>query len=338
MHLETGNGRSTVQGQPAHPRLVDALLAVEPAVYSPLATHVCAQAAGWVYADRPGAVTAATMNRLGLEGVRCKEIALHNDVMFIASTAVLLQSACGRVAILCYRGTEPRNLTSWMADFDVNPKFVGMRASPGGQKALIHLGFYRNLEATWDEVSRALDHALAGRPVDEAHDDSLRPLEALFVTGHSLGAAMAALAGVRLAIGDGERERFRSKLRGVYTFGQPFVGNPTFAAICSEDPLLCRGVFRHVYRNDVVPHLPGRPYGRFAHFGREFRASGQPPWRERTRDSAQAPDIVMSMFVVPTLAYWAKQLASTRRLERLAYSWYDHLPHFYIEASTLPGH
>jgi hypothetical protein len=334
MHVETGNGKTAVQGRPAHPRLVDALLAVEPAVYSPLATRVCAEAAGWVYADQPGAVTAATMERLGLEGVRCKEIVLHNDVMLVASTAVLLQSACGRVAILCYRGTEPRNLMSWMTDFDVNPKLVRMRASPGGREALVHQGFHRNLQATWDDVSRALERALAGRPVDERGDDSLHPLEALFITGHSLGAAMAALAGVRLATGDAESESFRSRLRGIYTFGQPCVGNPAFAAICSEDPLLRQGVFRHVYRNDVVPHLPGRPYGRFAHFGREFRVTGEPPWQERTKYSAQAPDIVMSMLVLPTLAYWATQLASTRRLGRLAYSWYDHLPHFYIEAST----
>jgi hypothetical protein len=328
--------RGPTDCSPVYPRLVDALLAVEPAVYSPLATHVCAVAAGWVYADNPGRVTSTLMGRLGLENVWCHEITMHNDVMLVASTAVLLQSACGRVGILCYRGTEPRNLMSWMTDFDVNPTWVRMGGGTGGRGALVHQGFYRNIQATWSEVALGLERALAGRPADGRHDASLRPLEALYVTGHSLGAAMAALVGAYLVTDAAPRQRLRDRLRGVYTFGQPMVGNPEFAALCSDEPLLCKGVFRHVYRNDVVPHLPGAPFGKFAHFGREFRATPHQGWQERARHAAQAPDIVLSMFVVPTLAYWATQLASTRKLGRLGYSWYDHLPQFYIDASTPP--
>jgi hypothetical protein len=335
-----GKAAGVSDGAPVYPHLVDALLAIEPCAYSPLATHVCATAAGWVYADRPGEVTSTMMGRLGLENVWCREIAMHNDVMLVASTAVLLQSACGRVGILCYRGTEPRNLMNWMTDFDVNPRWVRMGGSARGNGACVHLGFYRNLEATWNEVAAGLERALAGKPADGRRDVSLRPLEALYVTGHSLGAAMAALVGVYLATDPVLRQRFRERLRGVYTFGQPMVGNPELAALCQDDPLLRDGVFRHVYRNDVVPHLPAAPYGKFAHFGREFRVASRratgAAWRPRSQYAAQAPDIVLSMVVVPTLAYWATQLASTRKLGQLGYSWYDHLPHFYIDASAPP--
>jgi hypothetical protein len=336
VHPEVSNdGQARLLGPlPRYPRLVDDLLAVQPGVYSPVAAYVCAVAAGWVYAEQPRDVITTWMDRLGLVGARCRVFAVHNDVMLVAATAVLVQSACGRVVILCYRGTEPRNLASWMADLDVNPTLAPMRASTRGDEALVHLGFSRNLQVTWDDVAGALGRAAAGQAVDERADGSLRPLQALFVTGHSLGAAMAALAGVRLATGHTESPRFRSKLRGIYTFGQPFVGNPAFAAVCSDDPLLRRGLFRHVYRNDVVPHLPGRSFGKFAHFGREFRLAPGLRWEEHTKNATQAPDTVLSMFVVPTLTYWASQLASTRRLGRLGYSWYDHLPQFYIEATT----
>ena len=319
---------------PGYPRLVDALLAVRATEYSPIAAHVCATAAGWVYAEHPGAVATEMVRRLGLEGVRCEEIVLHNDVMLVASTAILLQSACGRLGILCYRGTEPRNLMNWKVDFNVQPMFVPMRAGDAGEEAMVHLGFHRNLHATWHEVRRALGRALEGQSVDGRADGRLRPMEALYVTGHSLGAAMAALAGVYLATDAVESKHFRRKLRGIYTFGQPMVGNPEFAAVCDDDPLLRDGVFRHVYRHDVVPHLPGLPYGRFAHFGRELRVRSGPGWHEHPRNAAQAPDIILSMFVVPVLGYWATQLGTMRKLARLGYSWYDHLPHFYIEASA----
>jgi len=42
----------------------------------------------------------------------------------------------------------------------------------------------------------------------------------------------------------------------------------------------------------------------------------------------------MSTFVLPTIAFWSKQLASTRSLTPFGYSWYDHLPPFYVQAST----
>jgi hypothetical protein len=339
MHVEGENAQGALRA-PVYPGLVDALLAVEPGEYSPLATHVCASVAGWVYAVHPGAVTSRMMGRLGLENVRCREIALHNDVMLVASTVVFLQSACGRVGILCYRGTEPRNLASWMADFDINPTFVRLRTGSEHDEALVHLGFHRNFQATWREVAAVLDRALAGRPADGGSDKVLHPLEALYITGHSLGAAMAALAAVTLTAEGAQRSRLRDRLRGVYTFGQPMVGNRAFVAACEADPLLRWGVFRHVYCCDVVPHLPPVQYGEFAHFGREFHATtwdGEQGWSESARRAAQAPDIVFSMFVVPTLTYWARQLASTRKLARVGYSWYDHLPQFYIEAST-PQH
>ena len=41
------------------------------------------------------------------------------EMPFIFSTAYLVQSHCGRVAILCYRGTEPATLGNWLGDAEI---------------------------------------------------------------------------------------------------------------------------------------------------------------------------------------------------------------------------
>jgi hypothetical protein len=299
-------------------------------------------ACAWVYtADAPppsiGAapMIATMLGRLGMEGVHCREISVHNAGMIVASTSVFVQSACGRVGILCYRGTEPQNAMNWMTDLDINPTGMSPVISKGDRQALVHNGFQRNLDATWLLVNQVIDRALAGKPVDSKSHGDLQPLEALFVTGHSLGAAMAALAGVQFALDPSHRKVVRPKIRGIYTYGQPMVGNPDYAAVCSKDPLLREGLFRHVYANDVVPHCPPIESGLFVHFGREFRASDGTGWREHEEYSLQAPDFLMSTVVIPQLMYWGKQLAATRGLAQHGYSWYEHMPPSYLRACEI---
>jgi hypothetical protein len=98
-------------------------------------------------------------------------------------------------------------------------------------------------------------------------------LEALYVTGHSLGGAMAAMMAVMLRH---ERKFSRDgdltdRLRAVYTFGQPMLGDHRFARACGRDAFLREKVIRYVYDSDVVPHLPPKTTGPYRHFGREFR-------------------------------------------------------------------
>ncbi|BBI32279.1 lipase family protein [Cohnella abietis] len=75
--------------------------------------------------------------------------------------------------------------------------------------------------------------------------------KALFITGHSLGGALATLCGLDVAV----NSPFRNPV--VYTFGSPRVGDPTFAKAFS-------GEVQHSYRVnnrfDVVTHLPPQVY------------------------------------------------------------------------------
>ena len=82
----------------------------------------------------------------------------------------------------------------------------------------------------------------------------------LVVTGHSLGGALAVLAADIL-----NAQGFL--IHSVYTFGQPRVGDATFAA--RYNMTLGQRTFRIVNSNDLVPRLPGWLMG-YRHCGQHF--------------------------------------------------------------------
>ena len=49
----------------------------------------------------------------------------------------------------------------------------------------------------------------------------------------------------------------------------------------------------------------------------------------------QVRDLLLATLVIPVLAFAGKQLEKVRNVP-FPYSWYDHLPTFYIQASTPP--
>jgi len=289
------------------------------------------------------------MVRLGLESNRCRFIGVSNDTMFICSTAYLVQSRCGRLLLLAYRGTEPLNFINWLTDADVNP--VALRvpdaaAADRGEPLLLHGGFYRNQRATWFDVEQGLRLALEGRSIlGDGSAESIRPVEALYITGHSLGAAMAAIAAIRI-FRDPAFARVRPVLRAVYTYGHPMVANPSLAAECEEHDFLGARVFRHIYKDDVVPVLPPKLTGDFEHFGPELRSRGESGWRVRTSGGrAKQLSHLTGPALIAASAFAVNQVPSLRRMAELAhsvpmleraglgYSLYDHGTAHYIQCS-----
>ncbi len=307
---------------------------------------VLAVCSSYAYGD---ARTVATiMDRLGLTKNRCRMVSEYVDALFLTSTAYLVQSEDGRVAILCYRGTPPTSLVTWVTDFQVEPVKVQVPAPSGAGSGQVHAGFYRNVRSTRFAIVKLLEDAIAGRsildPVENPADRTPpHGLEVLYVTGHSLGGASAALFAALLTsqpspyggIDPGTYAEIRKRLRAVYTYGSPMVGDPAFADACARDRLLGKRVIRFVYANDLIPRVPPRASGRFEHFGRECRYTPAGPggrW-EPSRPRKQ----VRSLFRVATapLAVVAKSLTVTRRI-RFRASLADHFPQYYIDALT-PG-
>ena len=121
-------------------------------------------------------------------------------------------------------------LANWVSDFDI-------RRGDGGAAE----GFSEALRAVEFDI-------LAQLPAD-------RPV---VVTGHSLGAALAALLALRL------REISRD-VAAVYTFGMPRPGREDFAAAYQASGLAER-TFRLVHGDDIVPTVAPSFLG-FRHVG-----------------------------------------------------------------------
>jgi len=127
------------------------------------------------------------------------------------------------MAIVAFRGT----VTIGNALTDAEAALVHHGLFPG----LVHYGFCRAVETVYPTVRTLLD--------------LLPPGLRIWVTGHSLGGAMASLVAHRLAA-DGYA------VRGVYTYGSPRAGDRHF-----HDAYRLPN-YRFVNDNDLVPHLPMR--------------------------------------------------------------------------------
>jgi hypothetical protein len=99
--------------------------------------------------------------------------------------------------------------------------------------AHVHGGFLRALDSVWKDISAELDRLNCP----------------LFFTGHSLGGALASLAGMRRAP------------TATYTFGSPRVGDAAFVALAAGMP-----IYRIVDDRDVVASVPPYWLG-FRHIG-----------------------------------------------------------------------
>lgn len=280
--------------------------------YSDKAAYLLSVAAGWAYSDEE--TFREVMARIGFVDADCRIIAVQNDAMLVAATAYLLRTHEG-LALLCFRGTEPRNVINWLTDASVD-------RVPFLQCGAVHGGFFRNVQAVWPQIVEKL--------LDPVRGNGSRP-KALYITGHSLGAAMAALTAMRLWF-DPSLRPVRDTLRGVYTFGQPMVAEPELAHMCDER--LGKIVYRHVYDHDIVPRLPPMTTGSFAHFGQEL-GSVDGRWRMRSASVSQAYSAVVSVPI--GAAAWVFRQLPLLRWVTMPYSWEDHSPLHYIECSKLEG-
>ena len=122
--------------------------------------------------------------------------------------------------LLAFRGTEPDEFSDIKADLNALPD----RAENGS--GWVHNGFQTEVDKIWDEIVKLLHHAKNKQ---------------FFISGHSLGGAMATIATSRLS----------DSVTALYTYGSPRVGTKSFVKSFSHIPH-----FRHVNNNDIVPKVP----------------------------------------------------------------------------------
>lgn len=149
--------------------------------------------------------------------------------------------------IMSFRGTEVDSIQDIAADLRIRK--IG---APLAGKA--HRGFIAALMAVWDDFNLpgggkfiGMEHSLK-----RMRKDLNGGSPALWITGHSLGAALATLAAGFLL----EEGR---PIQGVYTFGCPRVGDHDF--VMALNARLNGRNYRLVNNNDIVTRVPPRSFG-----------------------------------------------------------------------------
>ncbi len=146
---------------------------------------------------------------------------------------VLIYDDSRKRQIIAVRGTVDD--TNWKLDRDRR----GVRGGRSG--VLLHRGFSRAADAIFNDLK-----------------PRLKPGYTIYLTGHSLGGAVAAILGIYLWDD-------QARVGGIITFGQPKFTNVEGARAYASLPIL-----RMVYQNDTVSLLPtetSKSRQRFVHVG-----------------------------------------------------------------------
>jgi len=125
--------------------------------------------------------------------------------------------------VLAFRGTDGVNLQDWAINLNIKQVL--------DNGAYVHEGFALALASVWDKISVQLQKMVAQNK------------RKIWITGHSLGGALATLATRRLLnMNIGQIE--------TYTFGQPRVGDKT---MCQQ---ITSTFYRFAYASDPVVFVP----------------------------------------------------------------------------------
>jgi Lipase (class 3) len=323
---------------PVYDKLVDRL-ASRPDTPDDTVRHVLATCCGYAYGDKD--VVATMMTRMGLDRPNLAEITISVDAMLLRSTAYIVQSRDGRVAILCYRGTPPLDLISWSLDAEIEPEQIDIGRQGDPLRGDVHGGFYRNVRASRSDVVKVLLRALQGQSIVRGGGGVAKPLEALYITGHSLGGAMALLMAMMLQKTQPRTDyrKIADKVIAVYTFGQPMVASRQLADDLQQDWFFREMVVRYIYNRDVIPQLP--PLADYAHFGREYQYDvSAARWHRNEHLTGQLTDRQAWLDVLSTLtSLWRPTRAVALFEGRLGVTErvHDHYPQRYVAAAAPSG-
>jgi triacylglycerol lipase len=165
------------------------------------------------------------------DGAECLVVKDRNDLWF------------------AFRGTEPSKLNDVMADLNV----IKNSAMAGGK---VHGGFQQEVNDLWMDILAEIEH-----------NQQLKIQKDIYMTGHSLGAAMATIAATR------------HQPVELFTFGSPRVGGHKFIKNIKCPHL------RFMNNNDIVARIPPAwlgftHHGEMIYFNRFGEKQDKPTWKD----------------------------------------------------------
>jgi triacylglycerol lipase len=191
-----------------------------------------AEACNLAYFDEPVGVN-RFRDELGLES---RLISVGNTQVYVAQN--------DKALVVAFRGSQAPTtldgLKDWLLtnanNYLILPEGqIGTDFAAAGVGARFHRGFMEALHEIWEPLLASVTKAT------EASDCPL------WVTGHSLGGALALLAAWRL-------QRNFLTVHEVVTFGAPMIGNEAAARAFEQE--FAGKIFRYVNLEDPVPLLP----------------------------------------------------------------------------------
>jgi hypothetical protein len=169
-------------------------------------------------------------------GLEAKLISVDNTQVYLAENDTAI--------VVAFRGSESPTTLDGLKDWlltNANNYLIlpegksGTDFAAAGVGTRFHRGFLDALEMIWEPLFAATEQAMKTKE---------RPL---WVTGHSLGGALALLASWRF-------QRNFLSVHEIITFGAPMIGNNAAAKAFEQE--FSGKIFRFVDFEDLVPHLP----------------------------------------------------------------------------------
>ena len=190
------------------------------------------------YSDRTAALLAkmAMLAYIGFEDSEKKKILdrmlTHGRVKLLETLIVgdteAMVAETDKFVLVAFRGTSSRS--DVRTDFRI--RLNTQRVAVEGRPVRVHRGFY----SAFKQIEERLRDLLI------AQDDD----KPIYLTGHSLGGALALVASAAL----GGHDKLGDRIAAVYTFGAPRVGGPDFPNIVKAPH------YRVVNSGDAVPLVP----------------------------------------------------------------------------------
>ncbi len=223
-----------------------------PTHFSPNNAAMLAQCCMLIYVKEPEFIK-ETLQNAGFQ---------DSEFFDIAGTYAFLAESPKHI-VIAFRGTETGDLTDYLTDAKIHQR-------PFTEHGRAHSGFLDALAQVQEQIQKSLAARLEASPE-----------KMVWVTGHSLGGALATLFSIQNA----------DSIDALYTIGSPRAANRKLAAHWHE--LL--PIFRIVNNNDLVARIPAPPL--YQHIGPTYflTADGDlivdPPqtrlWKERLKGHGQ---------------------------------------------------